>query len=80
MYVGNDTFVHHVTSQSKKPSIIILLNTPKAYSDYSKFQFRIIPDNKNLEDLSHNSNFKPESISVEKVFNKVMKLKYSIKS
>ena len=79
MYVGNDTFVHHVTSQSKKPSIIILLNTPKAYSDYSKFQIRIIPDNKNLEDLSHISNFKPESISVEKVFNKVMKLKDSIK-
>ena len=45
MYVGNDSFSHHVTSQCNKPSIVLLLNTPKAYSDYSINHHRIIPDN-----------------------------------
>ena len=30
MYVGNDSFSHHVTSQCNKPSIVMLLNSPKA--------------------------------------------------
>tara|TARA_Y100000768_G_scaffold131157_1_gene97522 strand:+ start:2404 stop:3339 length:936 start_codon:yes stop_codon:yes gene_type:complete len=75
MYVGNDTFSHHVTSQSQKPSIVLLLNTPKAYSDYSMYHHRITPDNIKIEDINHNSNFNPESISVEKVINKIIQIK-----
>ena len=41
MYVGNDSFAHHITSQCNKPSIVILLNTPKAYADYSKNHLKL---------------------------------------
>ncbi len=75
MYVGNDSFSHHVTSQCNKPSIVMLLNTPKAYSDYSINQHRIIPDNAKIEDMDHSSKYKADSISVEKVFNKIIKIK-----
>ncbi len=75
MYVGNDSFSHHVTSQCNKPSIVMLLNTPKAYSDYSINQHRIIPDNAKIEDMDHSSKYKADSISVEKVLNKIIELK-----
>ena len=75
MYVGNDTFSHHVTCQSQKPSLVILLNTPKAYSDYSIYQHRIVPDNVKIEDIDHNSNFNPDLVSVEKVVNKIIQIK-----
>jgi len=75
MYVGNDSFSHHITSQSKKPSLVILLDTPKAYTDYSIYHHRIIPDGINLNDMDHNSKFKPSTISVEKVFNKIIEIK-----
>ena len=74
MYVGNDTFSHHITSQSKKPSIVILLNSPKAYSDYSIYHHRIIPDNIKIEEIDHNSNLDPNSVSVEKVLNKIIEI------
>ena len=74
MYVGNDSFSHHVTSQCNKPSIVMLLNSPKAYSDYSINHHRIIPDNAKLEDIDHLSNHKSNSISVEKVFNKIIQI------
>ncbi len=74
MYVGNDTFSHHVTSQSKKPSIVILLNSPKAYSDYSIYHHRIIPDNITIEEIDHHSNLNPDSVSVEKVLNKIIEI------
>ena len=75
MYVGNDSFSHHVTTQSQKPSIVILLNTPKAYSDYSIYHHRIIPDDVKIEEIDHNSNFNPELISVEKVIKKIIQIK-----
>ncbi len=74
MYVGNDTFPHHVTSQSNKPSIIILLNSPKAYSDYSINHYRVIPDNVKIDEINHNSNFNPDSVSVEKVLDKIIQV------
>ena len=74
MYVGNDSFSHHITSQSKKPSVVILLDTPKAYTDYSIYHHRIIPDGVNLDNINHNSKFKPNMISVEKVFNKIIEI------
>ena len=75
MYVGNDSFAHHVTSQCNKPSIVLLLNSPKAYSDYSKNHHRIIPDNASIEDIDHSSKYDANSIGVEKVFNKIINLK-----
>ena len=75
MYVGNDSFSHHITSQCNKPSIVILLNTPKAYSDYSTNHYRIIPDNIKLDELSHSSKYNANSISVKKVYDKILQIK-----
>jgi len=75
MYVGNDSFSHHVTSQCNKPSIVLLLNSPKAYTDYSINHHRVIPDNIKIEDLDHSSKLNGDSISEEKVFNKIIEIK-----
>ena len=75
MYVGNDSFSHHVTSQCNKPSIVMLLNSPKAYTDYSINHHRIIPNNAKIEDLDHSSKYNADSITVEKVFNKIIQIK-----
>ena len=74
-YVGNDSFMHHVTSQSQKPAIVLLINSPKAYTDYSKNYHRIVPDNSSIENINHNFLHSPDSISVEKVMNKVLEIK-----
>ena len=74
MYVGNDSFGQHVAAQCNVPSIIIMLDTPKAYSDYSVNQFRILPESVNENDISHDSNFSPDTIKVEKVYEKIFSL------
>ena len=74
IYVGNDSFGQHVASQCNIPSIIIMLDTPKAYSDYSVNQFRILPQGVNENDISHDSNFAPDTIKVEKVLEKIFSL------
>ena len=51
-----------------------MLDTPKAYSDYSKNQFRILPDGIKDDNISHNSSFKPESINVESVLKESLNL------
>ncbi len=71
IFIGNDSFGHHISSQMNKPSFVILLDTPKAYSDYSKNQFRIIPPDVDLNEITHGSNFDPNSITVEMIINKV---------
>ena len=76
MYVGNDSFGSHVTSQSGIKSLVILLDTPKAYTDYSKNYLRIVPDNIKIEDISHGSNLSPENISVEKVYKEIIDNKF----
>ena len=43
IYIGNDSFGHHISSQMGKPSFVILLDTPRAYTDYSVNQKKIIP-------------------------------------
>jgi len=48
-----------------------MLDTPKAYSDYSVNQFRILPESTNENDISHDSNFSPDTIKVEKVLEKI---------
>jgi hypothetical protein len=56
-----------------KPSFIILLDSPKAYSDYSKNQNRIIPPNIDINEIIHGSNLDPNSITVEMILDKIKK-------
>ena len=76
MYVGNDSFGSHVTSQSGIKSLVILLDTPKAYTDYSKNYQRIVPDGIKIENITHGSNLKAENISVEKVYQTIISSKF----
>ena len=76
MYVGNDSFGSHVTSQSGIKSLVLLLDTPKAYTDYSKNYQRIIPDGIKIENVTHGSNLKAENISVEKVYQAIINNKF----
>ena len=71
MYIGNDSFGQHVASQSQLPTFIMILDTPKAYSDYSKNQFRILPKGVNENDITHDSAYPPNSISVNMVLDKI---------
>ena len=75
MYVGNDSFMHHVTSQSQKPSVVLLINSPRAYTDYSKNHFRLVPHGYNIENITHGTNADPNLISVERVIETINKLK-----
>ena len=71
IFIGNDSFGHHVSSQMNKPSFVILLDTPKAYSDYSKNQKRIIPPNTDINEIDHGSKLNPNSITVEMVIKEI---------
>ncbi len=73
IYIGNDSFGHHISCQMGKPSFIILLDTPRAYSDYSIMQNRIIPPGTNLDKITHDSRFDPQTISVSMVLDKIKK-------
>ena len=75
MYVGNDSYGSHITSQSGKKSIVILLDSPKTYTDYSINYFPVIPhDNKN-NDLTQGSKIDPNLVSVDKVIELIKELK-----
>ena len=71
IYIGNDSFGHHISCQLGIPCFIIMLDTPRAYSDYSVNQNRIIPPNTNLNDITHDSKLDPNSISVDMVLNEI---------
>ena len=71
MYIGNDSFGHHIACQMNKPCYIILLDSPKAYSDYSINQNRIFPPDINIEDISHGSTLSPNSVTVEMLVKKI---------
>ena len=71
MYIGNDSFGHHVASQSLLPSFIIMLDTPKAYTDYSKNQYRNLPANIDENQISHRSKISANEITVDIVLNKI---------
>ena len=73
VYIGNDSFGHHISSQMGKPSFVILLDTPRAYSDYSVYQHRILPPNVSIDEITHDSKFDPSSITAEMVLEKVKK-------
>lgn len=74
LYVGNDSFGHHVTSQCGIPSIILMLDSPKAYSDYSINQYRILPEGADLSSITHGSLFSPNQITLNQVYKKVLSL------
>lgn len=74
IYIGNDSFGHHVSAQCSIPSLIIMLDTPKAYSDYSENQFRVLPPEINIDSITHDSRISPDEIKVELVIEKALKL------
>ena len=76
MYVGNDSFGSHITSQSGIKSLVILLDSPKAYTDYSKNYKRIVPDSVKIENVTHGSNLNPQHVSVEKVYHEIINNKF----
>ncbi len=75
MYIGNDSFGSHITSQSGKKSIVILLDSPRAYTDYSQNYYRMIPKGFDINNLTHGSNADPNLVSVDEIINIVQKLK-----
>jgi len=75
MYVGNDSFGSHITSQSGIKSIVFLLDSPKAYTDYSKNYYRILPKGYNINEITHGTNANPNLIEVEEVIKKIKEFK-----
>tara|TARA_Y100000591_G_scaffold112361_1_gene95807 strand:+ start:1998 stop:2924 length:927 start_codon:yes stop_codon:yes gene_type:complete len=71
IYIGNDSFGQHIACQMGLPSFVILLDTPRAYSDYSINQKRIIPPNINLDKITHDTQLDPNSITVELVLKNI---------
>ena len=71
IFIGNDSFGHHVACQMNKPSFIILIDTPKAYSDYSQNQFRIIPPDVNINNITHRSSLDPNLITSKMIIDKI---------
>jgi len=74
IYIGNDSFGHHVMSQSGKPCFIIILDTPRAYTDYSINQHKVLPDNIDADTIDHDTRVDPDKIKVEQVLNTVSKV------
>ena len=75
MYVGNDSFGSHITSQSGIKSIVFLLDAPRAYTDYSKNYYRIVPKGYNINEITHGTNANPNLIEVDSVIKKIKEFK-----
>ena len=75
MYVGNDSFGSHITSQSGIKSIVFLLDAPRAYTDYSKNYYRIVPKGYNINEITHGTNANPNLIKVDSVIKKIKEFK-----
>ena len=67
MYIGNDSFGSHITSQSGKKSIVMLFDSPKAYTDYSQNYYRMVPSGCDIEKITHGTNANPDLITVDEV-------------
>ena len=74
LYVGNDSFGHHITSQCGIPSIVIMLDTPRAYTDYSANQYRVMPTEISIDTITHDSRISPDMIKVDQVYKKILSL------
>ena len=75
MYVGNDSFGSHITSQSNINSIVMLLDSPKTYTDYSKNYFRIGPTGIDINNITHGTNANPDLIKVNEVIKLINQIK-----
>ena len=75
MYVGNDSFGSHITSQSNIKSVVILLDSPKAYTDYSKNFYRIGPPGIDLNNITHGTSTNPDLIKVDEVIKLINQIK-----
>ena len=75
MYVGNDSFGSHITSQSGIKSIVFLLDAPRAYTDYSKNYYRVVPKGYNINEITHGTNANPNLIEVDSVIKKIKEFK-----
>ena len=73
LYIGNDSFGHHISSQLGKPSFILLLDTPRAYSDYSKNQIQILPKGYDINKISHDVKVNPNLITLEMIIKNIKK-------
>ena len=73
MYVGNDSFGSHITSQSGIKSIVILLDSPKAYTDYSQNYHRVVPKGFDINNLTHGTTADPNLVSVDTIINVINK-------
>ena len=76
IYVGNDSFGHHIMSQSGKPCFIIMLDTPRAYTDYSVNQYKILPKNLSADSINHDVKVNPFDITVDQVLKKINKISF----
>ena len=75
MYVGNDSFGSHITSQSGKKSIVMLLDAPRAYTDYSQNYYRMVPNGFEIDEITHGTNADPNLITVEEVIKTINQLR-----
>ena len=55
---------------------MILLDSPKAYTDYSKNYQRIFPEGIKIENITHGSKLNLEDVSVEKVYQEIINNKF----
>ena len=51
-----------------------MLDTPRAYSDYSINQHRIMPSEVNIDNITHDSRIDPNMIKVDQVYEKILSL------
>ena len=51
-----------------------MLDTPRAYTDYSVNQHRVVPEGINVDTITHDSRILPEMIKVDQVYEKILSL------
>ena len=49
----------------------MLLDSPKAYTDYSQNYYRMVPKGFNIAEITHGTNADPNLISVEEVIKNI---------
>ena len=70
--ICNDTSFQHLSCQLNVPTLILRLDTPDAYSSYSKLQHPVFPEG--YSKIDHDTRADPSLIDVDKVFTKTLEL------
>ena len=70
--ICNDTSFQHLSCQLNVPTIILRLDTPSAYSSYSKLQHPILPEG--YSEIDHDTKADPTLITVDRVLIKALSL------